>query len=405
MNSLKGKIIAILVVIIVAAGAYIAGAQISGAKQASAAPVVSNNAGKLIDATQSSVTSIYNAASPAVVEIDTTQQASGFFGDSLEQGLGSGIVVDNNGDILTNNHVVSGSTSVTVKFINGNTVTGQVLGTDAIKDLAVVKVDASAVSGITPLTFGDSSQLTPGETAIAIGNPYGLDDSISIGIISGINRSLDNMTGLVQTDASLNPGNSGGPLLDSNGNVIGINDAIETSATGGTTGIGFAVPSNAAVSELPGLEAGKTISHPWIGISGETLTAALANQFGINVNQGIYVASVVSGSPADKAGLKGSNFDANGLPTGGGDVITAADGNAVNTIESLQTYVAGKNVGDTISLTVIRNGNTMTVQVTLAAMPANLNSSNGNQTPQIPTPGNGGHGYRSYQTPGNNNSN
>jgi S1-C subfamily serine protease len=214
------------------------------------------------------------------------------------------------------------------------------------------------------------------------------------------------MNGLIQTDALLNPGNSGGPLLDTNGNVIGINDAIETSTTGGTTGIGFAVPSNTAVSELPTLEAGKTVAHPWIGISGETLTSALAKQFGINVNQGVYVASVVSGSPADKAGLKGGNYDANGLPTGGGDVITAVDGNTVNTIESLQSYVAGKSVGDAVTLTVLRNGSTMTIQVTLAAMPSNLNSSNNqNPTPQIPSTGNGNHSWRFYQTPGSDNNN
>ena len=403
MSTLKGKIIAILLVVIVAAGAYIAGAQISGAKKANAEPVVANSSSKLIAADQNSVTSIYNAASPAVVEIDITQQTTGFFGDSTQEGLGSGIVLDKNGDILTNDHVVNGATSVSVKFSNDNSVTAQVLGTDPIKDLAVVKVDASAVAGITPLAFGDSSQLTPGETAIAIGNPYGLDNTISIGIISGLDRSLDNMSGLIQTDAELNPGNSGGPLLDGNGNVIGINDAIETSTSGGWTGIGFAIPSNTAQNELATLEAGKTVTHPWMGISGETLTAALAKQIGITTNQGVYVVNVVSGSPAEKAGLKGSNVDASGLPTGGGDIITAVDGNAVTTIEGLQSYIAGKNVGDVINLTVLRGGSTTSIQVTLAAMPANLSSGN-NQTPtpQIPTPGNGGRGWRNYQTPGNN---
>lgn len=405
MNTLKGKIIAVLLVLVIAAAAYIAGAEFSGTKQTSADTILSNNPAAPISYDNSSITSIYNAASPAVVEIDISQQTSGFFGDSTQEGLGSGIVVDNSGDILTNNHVVSGATSVTVKFISGNTVNGQVLGTDPIKDLAIVKVDASAVSGITPLIFGDSSKVIPGETAIAIGNPYGLDNSISIGIISGLNRSLDNMSGMLQTDAALNPGNSGGPLLDSNGNVIGINTAIETSSTGAAIGIGFAIPSNTAENELVSLEAGKTVTHPWIGISGETLTPSLAKQYGINVAQGVYVASVVSGSPADKAGLKAGNFDANGQPTGGGDVITAVDSNTATTIEGLQSYIAGKNVGDMLNLTVLRDGNAISIQLTLGAMPSNLNSANTpNLTPQIPTPGNGGSGRHHYQLPGSNGS-
>jgi S1-C subfamily serine protease len=402
MNTLRGKLLAVLIVAVVAFGGYIAGAQISGTKTVATAPSVTQN-GKQIAYSADLVTSIYKAASPAVVEIDTMQQTTGFFGDSLQEGLGSGIVIDSSGNILTNNHVVEGSSTVTVKISGGNTVDGKVLGTDPIKDLAIVKVDPSAVAGITPLNLGDSSQLVPGQTVIAIGNPYGFDDSISIGIVSGLNRSLNSMSGLIQTDALLNPGNSGGPLLDTNGNVIGINTAIETSTTGGTTGIGFAIPSNLAQNELATLEAGKTVAHPWLGISGQTLSSLLAKQLGITATQGVYVANVVSGSPAASAGLKGGSYDANGVPTGGGDIITAVDGNAATTIESLQAYVSGKSVGDVLNLTILRGGNNISVQVTLAAMPNNLNSQNSqNQVPQTPAPGNGNHGWRFNQTPGNN---
>jgi S1-C subfamily serine protease len=400
MNTIKGKIIAVLLVVLIAAGAYIAGAQISGKNTVAAATVASLTTSNPIAYTEGSITSIYQAASPAVVEIDTIVKTTGFFGDSMQQGLGSGIVIDSNGDILTNNHVVDGSTTVTVKFIDGTSVDGKVLGTDAIKDLAIVKVDASAVTGITPLAFGDSSQLTPGQTVIAIGNPYGLDNSVSVGIVSGLNRSLDTMSGLIQTDAALNPGNSGGPLLDTNGNVIGINTAIETSTTGSPTGIGFAIPSNLAKNEVASLEAGKTVEHPWRGVSGQTLTAAIAKVYGVTADKGVYVATVVSGSPAEKAGLQGGNVDANGQPTGGGDVITAVDGNTVTTIQGLQSYIAGKSVGTVVTLTVLRGGNTITIQATLAAMPDNLNSgSSPNQVPQ--TPGNGGRGWRFNQSPDN----
>lgn len=392
MHTMKGKIIAVIAVLVIAAASYAAGSFLSAPKTASAQTTAPD---------QNTVTSLYTNASPAVVEIDTSQQSTGVFGGSTE-GLGSGILFNTNGDILTNNHVVSGSTSVTVKFQNGTTVTGKVLGTDPIKDLAVVQVDTSAINGVTPLNLGDSSTVIPGQTAIAIGNPFGLDNSISVGVISGLNRSIGNMSGMLQTDAALNPGNSGGPLLNISGDVIGINTAIESPSTG-ATGIGFAIPINVARNELSSLESGQTVAHPWIGITGETLTQSLSSQLGITANKGVYVVSVVSGSPAEKAGLKGGNYDANGQPTGGGDVITAVDGTSINTIQDLQSYVAGKQVGDTVTLTVLRGGSTISVQVTLGAMPSNLNSSSSPtvpQVPQTPAPGNGNHGWHYFNLPG-----
>lgn len=245
MNLSKAKIIAALVVLVVAAAAYMAGSAMSMGKTTSADTITYN---------EDTVNSVYTKASPAVVEIDVSQQGSGFFGQSI-QGEGSGMVIDNDGHIVTNNHVVDGATSVTVKFSTGKTVSAKVLGTDAVDDLAVISVDASAVSGITPLTLADSSAVHQGQLAIAIGNPYGLDHTVTVGIISGLNRTVGSMTGMLQTDAALNPGNSGGPLLNDNGDVIGINTAVEWTNTG-ASGIGFAVPSNVVNKALPSLKAG-----------------------------------------------------------------------------------------------------------------------------------------------------
>lgn len=377
LQSLKSKIIAVFIVAVIAAAAYTAGSGMffNSQKASAQAALLSPD----------TVSTIFNSASPAVVEIDVSQQSTGIFGGS-SQGQGSGFLIDTNGDILTNNHVVEGATSVSVKFKSGNTVSATVSGTDAVDDLAIVKVPTSAISGITPLTMADSSAVVSGQIAIAIGAPYGLDETVTVGVISGLNRTVSgsNMRNMLQTDAALNPGNSGGPLLDVNGNVVGINTAIETGVTGtGANGIGFAVPSNVAASAIPNLEAGKTIARPWLGISGTTLTQSLAQQLNLTVNQGVYVVSVVSGSPAATAGLKGSNLTTSGTPAAGGDVITAADGKAMNTIDDLTSYISSKNVGDTVTLSILRGGSTISVPVTLGTFPSNLNASG---VPQI-TPG------------------
>ncbi len=264
-------------------------------------------------------------------------------------------------------------TSVKVILKGGNTVDAKVVGTDAIDDLAVISVDASAVEGVTPLQLGDSSAVKPGQMVIAIGNPYGLDDTVTVGVISGLNRSVSGSgsTGMLQTDAAINPGNSGGPLLDANGMVIGITTAIESPSTG-ARGIGFAIPSNVAQKALPDLTAGKQVARPWLGISGAALTQALAQKLGLSVDQGVYVVSVNPGSPAEKAGLKGGNLDITGAPAPGGDVITAVDGNTVTSVQDLSSYINTKNVGDSITLSVIRDGSEIDVQVTLGTWPNNL---------------------------------
>jgi S1-C subfamily serine protease len=375
LKTMKGKIVVVLSSLLLIGAAFTVGTSFHlVANSTAAAPSLYS---------QDTVTSIYNSASAAVVEINVTQTVNTIYGKSTQQGLGSGFLIDNQGDILTNNHVVDGVTAVKVTLTNGNTVDGKVLGTDPVDDLAVVSVDASAVSGITPLTFGDSSNVVPGQMAIAIGNPLGYTDSITVGVISGLNRSISgtNLRGMLQTDAAINPGNSGGPLLDYQGNVIGINTAAEIGATG-ADGMGFAIPSNLATKIIPDLVAGKTVSRPWLGISGTALTQTTASQLGLSVNNGVYIVSVIAGGPAEKAGLKAGNTNADGTLTAGGDVITAIDGTSVASVDELSAYVSTKKVGDTVTLTILRNGQSTSVQVTLDAWPANLSSST---TPQIPT--------------------
>lgn len=375
MKTIQGKIAIVLAVLLIVGVGFVLGTGVHlVTNSASAAPTLYN---------QDTMTSLYAAASPAVVEIDVTQTVDSIYGKSTQSGLGSGFLIDTKGDIVTNNHVVEGATTVEVVLTNGNSVSGKVLGTDPVDDVAVVSVDPSAVSGITPLQFDDSSLVKPGQMAVAIGNPLGYTDSITIGVISGLNRSIagSDLRGMLQTDAAINPGNSGGPLLDNQGNVIGMNTAAEIGATG-ADGIGFAVPSNVISKLLPDLIAGQTVSRPWLGISGTALTQATASQLGLSVNKGVYVVTVVAGGPADKAGLKAGGANNDGTLTAGGDVITAVDGKAVTSIEDLSAYISTKNVGDTVSLTVLRNGQSTTVKVTLAAWPANTTS---DTTPQVPT--------------------
>ncbi len=394
MNTLKGKILAVLAVLLIAVAAYGFGSGWFTTKSVSADTSLYN---------QDTVNSIYTNASPAVVEIVVSESSNaGFFGRNIQQGEGSGFLIDTSGNILTNNHVIDGATSITVKLNNGQTTTGKVVGTDSVSDLALVNIDPSVVSGVAPLTLGDSSLVKIGQLAVAIGSPLGYQNTVTVGVISGLNRTIStsSYTGMIQTDAALNPGNSGGPLLDANGSVIGINTAVET----GSDGIGFAVPSNVATQDLANLKAGKTIEHAWIGIAGRNLTASLAQSLNLSVQQGAYVVSVVADSPAAAAGLKAASTGANGTTGTGGDVITAIDGKSVATVQDLSSYIATKSVGDTVTLTVVRDGNTISVQVTLAARPAYVTSSTTPQIPQMPQmPMFPGHGWRGNY--GNNNNN
>ncbi|TMC43543.1 MAG: PDZ domain-containing protein [Chloroflexi bacterium] len=308
-----------------------------------------------------SFAAIYQQTKDGVVTITTSVSAGG--ARSFSQAEGSGIVVDTQGDILTNAHVVAGAAQVRVTFSDGRTVTGQVKGADQSADLAVVKVSVSA-DQLHPIATGNSDALQVGDTALAIGAPFGLSGTFTAGIISGLNRSTTApnqraLTGMIQTDAPINPGNSGGALLDGRGQLIGVNDSIQ-SPVEGNVGIGFAIPINRAKSLLPSLEQGISIQHPALGITGQTLSALSAGQLGTSETSGVLVISTLPGGPAAKAGLRGS-----GQADASDDIITAIDGHAITTIDELTQYLDTKKVGDHVTLSVTRNGQHISVGVTL----------------------------------------
>jgi S1-C subfamily serine protease len=308
-----------------------------------------------------SFAAIYQQTKDGVVTITTSVSTGG--ARSFSQAEGSGIVVDKQGDILTNAHVVDGASQVQVTFSDGHTVTAQVKGVDQSADLAVVQVSGS--DSLHPLTAGNSDALQVGDTALAIGSPFGLQGSFTAGIISGLNRSSTAptgraLTGMIQTDAPINPGNSGGALLDAHGQLIGINDSIQ-SPVEGNVGVGFAIPINRAESLLPSLEKGIAIQHPALGITAQTLTASTASQLGITgVTSGVLVIDAAAGGPAAAAGLQGT-----GQADASDDIITAIDGHAIATVDELTQYLDTKKVGDRVTLSVIRNGQHISVGVTL----------------------------------------
>jgi len=308
-----------------------------------------------------SFAAIYQQVRGGVVTITTSVSRSG--ARSFSQAEGSGIVVNKQGDILTNAHVVGSSSQVQVTFSDGHTATAQVKGVDQSADLAVVQVAAS--DQLHPLTAGNSDALQVGETALAIGSPFGLQGSFTAGIISGLNRSSTAptgraLTGMIQTDAPINPGNSGGALLDARGQLIGINDSIQ-SPVEGNVGVGFAIPINRAESLLPSLEKGIAIQHPALGITAQTLTATTASQLGITgQTSGVLVIDTAAGGPAAAAGLHGS-----GQADASDDIITAIDGHTLTTIDQLTQYLDTKKVGDRVTLSVTRNGRHISVGVTL----------------------------------------
>jgi putative serine protease PepD len=299
------------------------------------------------------VNQIWKDAGPGVVDITVASNSAGsnrsfpFPGGGTSTAEGSGFVYDTNGDIVTNAHVVSGATSVKVKLQSGKTYTGKVLGSDPSTDLAVVKIDAPA-SELKPLALADSSAVQVGDGVVAIGSPFGLVGTVTSGIVSALDRQIqapNNFTinGAIQTDAAINHGNSGGPLLDQNGKIIGVNAQIE-SDSGGNDGVGFAIPSNTVKSVVPQLIAGGSVQHAFLGVS---LTSGTAT-----------VAEVRAGTPADKAGLQA------------GDVITALDGKPVTSSSGLQTAIDTHKPGDQVTLTFKRNGAEKTAQVTLSARPS-----------------------------------
>ncbi len=293
--------------------------------------------------------------------------------------LGSGFIYDKEGYIVTNNHVVDGSSTVNVTFIDGNTYTAKVVGTDPDNDIAVIQImDNFSDETLIPLTLGNSSEMLPGQQVIAIGNPFGLSDTMTAGIVSAVGRLMPNenvgysIPDVIQVDAAINPGNSGGPLLNMQGEVIGMNTAIKTN-TGDFSGIGFAIPSNTIERIVPVLIKTGTYQHPYLGISGRTMDPdiSLANDLPRNF-KGVMVEKVVPGGPANKAGMIAATLDNNNIPHGG-DIITAIDGHPIKTIDDVISYLDDeKSVGDKVVLTVNRQGKSLDLTATLGARPAQV---------------------------------
>jgi len=325
--------------------------------------------------------SLYQDVSPGVVSIQVYSEYGA--------GIGSGFVIDKNGHIVTNYHVVEGASEVEVHFSSGLKVFGQVIGVDLDSDLAVIEVDVDE-DELAPLTIGDSAQLVVGQSVVAIGNPYGLTGTMTTGIVSARGRTLDSIRqtesgtffsagDLIQTDATINPGNSGGPLLNLNGEVVGINRAIQTNGSTSlsgvsNTGIGFAVSSNILRVVLPSLISGGDYDYPYLGLSAlPSLTLTQAEFLDLPQATGAYVVEVISGGPSQDAGLRAGSTatEVQGLYTGG-DLIIAVDGQEILEFGELLSYLMlNKHPGDDLLLTVLRDGNTMDVTVTLGERPGN----------------------------------
>ena len=315
---------------------------------------------------------IYEGVSPAVVEVNVGRGS----GRSLRSlGSGSGFLVDNEGHIVTNNHVVEAGGNIQVKFSSGATAEATIVGRNPANDLALLKVDASVVANVQPVDLGDSDALKPGQMAIAIGNPFGLEGSVTVGVISQIQRSFSSDLGrpisnVIQTDANINPGNSGGPLLNSSGEVVGINTAMQVSPTGqGIGGIGFAVPINTLKDVLPRLKSEAIVRPPWLGVQAGDIDSSTAERLGLPVDRGVYVIGVAPGSPAEDAGLVESGFDSQRRASDGGDIITEVDGVAVGSTAELITQLNAHEPGDPVTLTVIRGDATLQIEATLGQWP------------------------------------
>jgi 2-alkenal reductase len=328
-----------------------------------AAPAVAPAASAAIASQEDVFINLYQQVNPAVVSVNLTQ------------GGGSGFVVDPDGYIVTNNHVVEQGGPILVRFSNGDSRQAEVVGTDPQGDIALLKVDA-APGELTALTLGDSDALQVGQIVVAIGSPFGLESTMTTGIVSGLSRALPSdglSTGpnyqvpdVIQTDAAINPGNSGGPLLNLQGEVIGINTAIE-SPVRANSGVGFAVPSNVVSVVIDQLRDNGQVAYPWLGIAGGTLTPEGAEQLGLPRDlRGVIISNVTAGGPADQAGVRGIDPNTNA----GGDVITAINGVPVVEFDDLLGYIVTETrVGQTVELTISRDGQPLTLSLTLSARP------------------------------------
>jgi serine protease Do len=338
---------------------------------------------------------LFARAKDSVVQVTVRGTPLAFVNNSAFA-IGSGFVFDRQGHIVTNNHVIYGGTNVTVTFSNGTIYTAEVVGADMFSDIAVLKVvtkeeeTAQGVSkGFIPLQLGNSSMLAIGDEVAAIGNPFGLIGSMTTGVVSGLGRLIPIQTtnitttpearafsipNIIQTDAAINPGNSGGPLLNMNGEVVGLNTAILPSGQF-FSGIGFSIPSDTLRIIVPALIANGTYLHPWVGVGGTDITPEIALALGLEEARGFLVTDITPGSPADKSGIRGGDMPITNI-TGfeelrlGGDIIMNVDDQRVNKTDDLLSYIeTNKQVGDTVTMTILRDGNMIEIDLVLGSRP------------------------------------
>jgi S1-C subfamily serine protease len=381
----------IVVAVIAAAGGLGANKTTVTTVEAAAAPAPSNASQISTGLTPHEA---YVKDAPGVAFVTSTivskTESPFLFGESQREGTatGSGIVIDSNGTILTNYHVVENAIKVTVSFTKGNSVEAQVVGKDPSNDLAVLRIHPDGLT-LHPLTLGNSSAVQVGDPVYAIGNPFDLERTLTTGVISALQRQITAPNGfaidnVLQTDAPINPGNSGGPLLNTNGEVIGINSQIETGGSGdGSVGIGFAVPINTAKSEIAQLEKGGTVRGAYLGLTSLTIDGSLS-ALNLPVKQGALVESVQKGTAAEKAGIKGGTVSSsveNGQVAVGGDIITEVDGKPITSSEELAGVIGSKKPGQTIKIKLLHaKGNAKyeekTVEVTLGTRPNSVPNPN-----------------------------
>lgn len=363
---------------LVGGGAALGGASALGAFDGSTTTVVERTRATIAGsaaAERLSAGQIYERVGGGVVQV-TTRTASG-------SGLGSGFVVDDQGHIVTNYHVIEGADEIEVSFSNQDTLDATLVGSDPSTDLAVLQVDAGA-DALTPLELADSDAVAVGDPVVAIGNPFGLERTVTAGIVSALQRAVRAPNGytideVIQTDAAINQGNSGGPLLDASGRVIGVNSQIETAGDGssGNVGIGFAVPSNTVKSVVADLVADGQVDRAYLGVSLQEVDAELAGSLALPAEAGVLVQTVQPGSPAAAAGIRAG--DEQRVIDGvsyvlGGDLIVGVDGTPVATVAELRAQLAEHAPGDTVELELYRDGEQRTVTVELGRQPSSLTS-------------------------------
>jgi S1-C subfamily serine protease len=375
-----GTVVAVVGAILLATGAVDTGSRTTTVVQRQAPLGAPGSPAAQESGANLTVGDIYKRVAPGVAYIQativqTTPSPFGFPQQQRGQATGSGFVLNTDGYIATNAHVVAGAKNVQVSFGKGDPTPAKVVGRDPSTDLAVVKVDPSKVK-LTPVLLGDSNQLQVGDPVVAIGNPFGFDDTVTTGIVSALGREIQapnnfSIDHAIQTDAAINPGNSGGPLLDQRGRVVGINSQIATGGSGrGSVGVGFAIPVNLAKQILPALIKSGRVPHAYIGITTAPISPTVVHDLKLPASKGALVQAVQPGSPAAKAGLKAGKTRTPSSLIAGGDLIVGIEGRPVNVPQDIATAIAGKKPGDRVTIELFRGTVKKSVTVTLANRPA-----------------------------------